>query len=101
MTYPKNGEQKLKETIKALKRQLSRLRKENDMLRNRLDHLDSGKTESKNQKIEPKKRVKEIKEEAVDKWREDFMERYKPKKTRKETLSGKRKTKAKTKKRKT
>lgn len=74
MTYPKNGDSRLRESVKQLKAQVSRLRKENDALRQELLNV---------MKIEhaPKEKVKSAEPRVMtsDEWRREFVKKFKPK----------------------
>lgn len=73
LTYPKDGERKLKETVRQLKNELGRLRKENNILRNEIENI-----------VKPPRPRKEHVEEKSPKmmtreeWRKDFVKRFKP-----------------------
>lgn len=76
-TFQKDGENKLRDTIQKLKIQLSRLRKENQLLREELENLDKTPKSSKIDK--PSKEVEDGKEEN---WRSEFLQKFKPGKLR-------------------
>lgn len=73
MTYPKNGDRRLRETVKDLKSQVNQLRKENRMLREELENI-----------MKPERPRKEHTEEKSSKtmtqeeWRIDFIRKHKP-----------------------
>lgn len=72
MTYPRDGERKLQDTIKQLRAQVSRLRKENNMLRHELDNIMKP-IRPRKENVEQKSPQKMTQEE----WRLDFMKRFK------------------------
>lgn len=73
MTYPKNGERRLRETVKDLKSQVNQLRKENRVLRQELDNIMKPER-SRREHVEEKS----PKTMTQDEWRKDFIKRHKP-----------------------
>ncbi len=73
-TYPKDGEQKLRDAVQKLRVQVGRLRKENRTLRDELSNIIKP--------VRPRKaHVKQKSPEKMtqDEWRNDFIKKYKPK----------------------
>ena len=89
LSYPKDGERKLRETIKDLKREVSRLRKECELLREGRDPEQHLKREKrpKVDRVKDEKRWQEFLDEkedpgktmSLDEWRKDFSKKFKPK----------------------
>lgn len=80
MTYPKDGEQKLKQENKQLRMQVSRLRKENDILRQELTNIVKP-IRPRKQKVE--KRYEDFADDkpevmTKDEWRQKFIADFKP-----------------------
>lgn len=75
MTYPKDGERKLKETVKQLKMQVGRLRKENSILRNEIDNI-AKPVRPRKEHVEEKSLSKP--EMTHEEWRREFSKRNKP-----------------------
>lgn len=74
MTYPKDGERKLREENKQLRMQVSRLRKENETMRMELQHVMKP--------VRPRKENLEkqnARELSHEEWRQDFVKRFRPK----------------------
>lgn len=73
LTYPKDGDRLLRETIRQLKTQVSRLRKENDVLRSEIDNI-----------MKPERPRREHVEQrspkvmTQDEWRKNFISQFKP-----------------------
>ena len=73
VTYPKNGERRLRETVKDLKSMLNQLRKENRVLRQELENI-----------MKPERTRREHVEEkspkmmTQDEWRLDFIKHFRP-----------------------
>lgn len=73
LTYPKDGERKLREENKQLRMQVSRLRKENNILRNEIQNIVKP--------VRPRKESVEEKNPKVmthEEWRQHFVKRFKP-----------------------
>lgn len=73
LTYPKDGERKLRETNRQLKMQVSRLRKENEILRHEIENIVKPERPRK-----PHVEQKSQKTMTEAQWREDFIGRFKP-----------------------
>lgn len=73
VTYSKNGERRLKETVKDLKSMLNQLRKENRVLRQELENI-----------MKPERPRREPEEDRTPKlmtqedWRKDFIKNFRP-----------------------
>lgn len=80
MTYPKDGERKQNETIKQLKREISRLQKENRIMRDALGKSVEFRKESKKRppvEDDPANDKPEVLSD--EEWRKNFSRKYKPK----------------------
>lgn len=73
LTYPKDGERKMREDNKQLRMQVSRLRKENSILRNELENI-----------MKPvrtrKEHVEQVKPQEMthEEWRKNFVKQFRP-----------------------
>lgn len=74
LTYPKDNDRKLRETVKQLKMQVGQLRKENNVLRNEISNMMKP-VRTRKEPIESKKQPMMTQEE----WRREFINRFKPK----------------------
>lgn len=82
LTYPKDGERKLKEENKQLRMQVSRLRKENDILRQERDRagrLDRPKKQRVEVEIDDPAKDKPDMGASKEEWRQNFIKQFKPK----------------------
>lgn len=73
LTYPKDGERKLREIIRQLKTEVGRLRKENFILRSELNNIMKPERPRK-EHVEEKGPQKMTREQ----WRKDFVKKFKP-----------------------
>ena len=73
VTYPKDNEQKLRDTVHNLRAKVSRLRKENQSLRDELSNIIKPER-SRKEHVEQPSQKKMTREE----WRQDFIKRHKP-----------------------
>jgi hypothetical protein len=85
LKYPKDGERKQNETIKQLKREVSRLSKENRILRDEVENIVKPVRPRKDpvaQKREREARLDATEDPAKtmtqDEWRKDFIAKFKP-----------------------
>lgn len=85
LTYPKDGERKLRETVKDLKMEVGRLRKENRILRDEVENIIKPARPRKDPaqlKREHERRLDEKEDPGKtmtrEEWRQDFIKKFKP-----------------------
>lgn len=82
LTYPKDGERKLNEENKQLRMQVSRLRKENDILRQereRAGKIDRPKKQKVDREVDDPAKDKPDMGVSKEEWRQNFMKEFRPK----------------------
>ena len=85
MSYPKDNEEKVRESNKQLRAQIKRLRKENEMLRRELDNIQKPARVRKEPVVPPndepaeKYSTAKTAEEAKEEFRKEFIRKFKPK----------------------
>lgn len=77
--HPKDGERQLRDTVKQLKGQISRLRKENDILRQEMQNMTKTPKMKRDKSIKTKEVEAEQPSEAqvLDQWRVEFAKKFK------------------------
>lgn len=81
LSYPKDGEDKVRDSNKNLRAQIKRLRKENDMLRQELINIVKPARPRKEpvvQTNEPREKYEEVLK-TREEWRQEFIKKFKPK----------------------
>lgn len=85
VSYPKDNEDKVRESNKQLRAQIKRLRKENELLRREIENIQKPVRVRKEpvvpETLEPAEKYSTAKtnEEAKEEFRKDFIKRFKPK----------------------
>lgn len=81
LSYPKDGDDKTRESNKQLRAQIKRLRKENDLLRQELDNIQKPARPRKEPVVpqEPKEKYEDVEMPSKEEWRKDFIRNFKPK----------------------
>jgi hypothetical protein len=88
LSYPKDGDRKLRETVKDLKKIAGQLRKENEMLKRELENIVKPVRQRKERtKAEQEKYLDSLEDPAKtmtqDEWRKSFIREFKPRIDRK------------------
>jgi len=78
LTYPKDGDGKLRETVKQLKMENARLKKENSRLFHELQNVMKP-VRPRKEHVENRNQQGEKRELTHEEWRQDFVKKFKPK----------------------
>lgn len=84
LSYPKDGDEKVRDSNKQLRAQIKRLRKENDLLRRELENIQKPARVRKEplpppEPAEKYEGLEGVKTPSKEEWRKDFIKNFKPK----------------------